>query len=353
MEASSSTRTSTASTIMILQLISLLLLKLSLSLSSCAAMSSGIQSGPSPGSFYAGGMVFDKGNDVLYMTGIHYNNDISGPTDTDTNLPFTGTGGSKDTASCFITSVRFNSRGDDSESNFDNGIDDWKSDIRIDESNQETCTSLTVQKPSQLIVMGSKETTNARNIPSEGMMSVIDKNNLNDLLTETTLVGIDNPATELVYPVSVTTDSNNNDYIYFASLTSTDAIESTSATTNNKKYPDWLKHQRYGSSFDFHVTKLKISYSGGGGGVDDGGGIDGIATGSIKASKEWTTEFPLDPSDETPAPRVYIGGIIHKQTNDDDDDDDDDGCCDCNCCCRCNSMLLLLLLFILPLFDDF
>jgi len=308
MKASTSTRTTS---IMIVQL---LLLLLSLSLSSCAAMSSGIQSGPSPGSFYAGGMVFDKGDDVLYMTGIHYNNDIIGPTD-NSNLPFSGTDGSKDTSSCFITSVRFNGVGGDTESNFDDGIDDWKSDIRIDESNQETCTSLTVQKPSQLIVMGSKETTNTRNIPSEGMMSVIDKNNLNDLLTETTLVGIDNPSTELVYPVSVTTDSNNNDYIYFASLTSTDAIENTSASANNKKYPDWLKYQRYGSSFDFHVTKLKVSYSDG---VDEGGDFDGISTGSITASKEWTTEFPLDPSNETPAPRVYIGGIIHKQTNGDD-----------------------------------
>lgn len=281
------------------------------------AASHGIQSGPSPGPLYASGLYFDTGDNVLYMTGIHYNTELSTTDDDQQQAMLAGTGdaAASSSSSCFIASVRFDTGGN----TFDGGIEDYRSRMNNITTNleQETCTALTVRKPSELIVMGTKETSNRRNIPSEGMISVVDKNNLKELLTETNLVGKDNPAKELVYPVTVTTDAGNNEYVYFASLTSIDAIDNTAASAGSSTYPDWLKHQRYGSSFDFHVTKVKISETGG---DNDEEGFDGIATGSSTIiSKEWTTEFPLDPSTETPPPRVYIGGILHKKISDDDD----------------------------------
>jgi hypothetical protein len=288
--------------------------------------SSGLQSGPSSGSFYAGGMVFDKDYETLYMTGIHYNQDILDFDDDQANdVSLFGAGEQTKNSSCFVASIVFSYFDDGAM--FDDSFEDFfntsGSKLNTDgDLIQESCTALTVHKAnsiSQLIVMGTKETRiyNEASIPVEGTMTILDENNLNSLLDKITLVDKDEPTTQFVYPVAVTTDKFNDDYIYFASLTSIDSIENT--VESQKKYPDWLKHQHYGSSFDFHVTKLKISEVSD---VDvdaDEEEFDGISAGSgttsTTLSKEWTTEFPLDPSSDNPQPRVYIGGIIHKKTS--------------------------------------
>jgi len=144
-------------------------------------------------------------------------------------------------------------------------------------------------------------------------VAVFDKNAIkNKKLSETTLVDQDNTMTQLVYPIAIAEDSNSKDFMYLVVLASADARDNTSLDTS--KFPDWLNHQKYGSTFDMHVSKIKLSQG-------SGSSFDGIAVGSVTASKEWTTEFPLDKTNENPPPRVFIGGIIHKKTSDDPDDE--------------------------------
>ena len=328
LSSTSSSRSSTSIILLLLvQLISLSFLSTTTTTNVVlvnAIGSSGLQSGPSSGSFYAGGMVFDKDDETLFITGIHYNQDIVDFVDgeaTDVSLFGKGEQATK-SSSCFTASIVFSYYEDGSL--FEDGINDFGgSKLNTDGTLlQETCTALTVHKAtpiSQLIVMGTKERriiNQDTSIPLEGMVTILDENNLSTVMEKVPLVDKDDPTTQFVYPVAVTTDKFNNDFIYFASLTSIDSIENT--VESQKKYPDWLKHQHYGSSFDFHVTKVKISEVT----IDPLGGeeeFDGISTGSgttsTTISKEWTTEFPLDPSSENPKPRVYIGGIIHKKTS--------------------------------------
>jgi len=258
---------------------------------------SGLQSGPSSGAMYAGGMYFDKGDNTLYMTGIHYNDDI----ESDNDKVFTGNAPDTDSSSCFIASMRLNF--DDSTSSYAfDGIGDWAS--KNNDVNQESCVTLALHKPSQLVVIGTKETTSSTSPPLEGSISVFERNDIGSKkLSETTLVDQDDTMTQLVYPVAITSDSKSSDYLYLVVLASKDARDNSA--TASGKYPNWLKVQRYGSAFDMHVSKIKLSQG-------SGGGIDGISTGAVIASKEWTTEFPLNRPDD----RVFIGGIIHKSTSD-------------------------------------
>jgi len=264
---------------------------------------SGLQSGPSSGSMFAGGMLFDKGDDTLYMTGIHYSEDITSNT---VDRVFSGDGPSADTSSCFVASMRLSL--DETSSSYEfEGIGDWRS--QVNDVGQESCMAVALHRPSQVVVIGTKETLIPDNPPIEGSIAVFDRNAIsNKKLSETTLVDQDNTMTQLVYPVAITSDTKSSDFMYVVVLASKDA-QDNSDQAGGKKYPDWLKVQRYGSAFDMHVSKIKLTQG-------NGSGMDGIPIGSVIASKEWTTEFPLDSSNNAIPPRVYIGGIIHKTTQD-------------------------------------
>ena len=259
----------------------------------------GIQSGPSSGAMYAGGMFLDKGDDTLYVTGIHYNNDIQSNSN---DKQFAGTSPSTESSSCFVASMRL--KPVDNYSSFEfGGIGDWRTSVN--DVDQESCMALALHKPSQIVVVGTKEKTSSDSPPLEGSLSVFERNALkNKKLSETTLVDQDQTMTQLVYPMAIASDSKSSDFMYVVVLASKDAQDNSASASGT--YPDWLKVQRYGSAFDMHVSKIKLTQG------DGEGTFDGIATGSIIASKEWTTEFPLD----NPQDRVFIGGIIHKQTAD-------------------------------------
>jgi hypothetical protein len=202
-----------------------------------------------------------------------------------------------------------------------NGVEDYKANM-VETNSEEMCNAVTMHEPKHLVVVGNKA-MDGNNIPLMGFLSVLDKNNLENMLDETSFVDQDNRFEEIVYPVAVTTGVDDGDDVYIASLTSIDAF-------NNDRffpYPDWLKTQKFGSSFDMHVTKMRLNRSPGvgGGSGSDNSDFDGIGEGgggnnddSITVSKAWTTEFPLYDSsqmvDGVP-PRVYIGGILHKKTS--------------------------------------
>eukprot|EP00531_Pseudo-nitzschia_arenysensis_P009071 CAMPEP_0116153894 /NCGR_PEP_ID=MMETSP0329-20121206/21488_1 /TAXON_ID=697910 /ORGANISM="Pseudo-nitzschia arenysensis, Strain B593" /LENGTH=1785 /DNA_ID=CAMNT_0003650833 /DNA_START=191 /DNA_END=5549 /DNA_ORIENTATION=- len=252
----------------------------------------GIQSGPSSGAMYAGGDVLRY--DTLYVTGIHYNDDIESNKISKT---FSGTS-STESSSCFVASMRLEPVDNGSSFEF-GGIGDWRNSVN--DVDQESCMALAMRKPSQIVVIGTKEVSVPEKPPLEDR--VFDRNSLDKKLSDTALVDQDEAMTQLVYPVSIASDSKSSDFMYMVVLASKDAQDNSASASG--EYPDWLKMQRYGSAFDMHVSKIKLSQG-------DGGAFDGIAMGSITASKVWTKELPLD----NPMDRVFIGGIIHKITSD-------------------------------------
>mmetsp|Transcript_7779 Transcript_7779/g.22798 ORF Transcript_7779/g.22798 Transcript_7779/m.22798 type:complete len:1829 (+) Transcript_7779:292-5778(+) len=285
-----------------------LLSVMTLSMLSRVVQGGGIQSGPSSGPFYAGGMYLDQIGQKLYMTGIHYTNEIVAST---SGMLFAGNPPEASKSSCFIASMRLEPDPSGLSNFIFDGISDWTSQVaESDTILQETCTAIAVHKPSQIVVIGTKENGSANTPPLAGNLAVYSKYSIGgERLTEATLVSQDNKMQRLVYPVAITPDRRNSDYMYMVVLASLDAVDNTAKFDSGTGHIDWLKHQKYGSSFEMHVSKIQISQGG-------DSGYDGILTGSISASKEWTTEFPLDATTVSPPPRVFVGGVIHKTTSD-------------------------------------
>jgi hypothetical protein len=254
----------------------------------------GVQSGPSEGPFYSGGMIYDRSGDMLYMTGLHYNNRLENDL-----MQLKGTDVDSDASNCFVATI---------DLGFDQGefqtFDDWNN--FGSPGVLETCNSLVVHNPDQLVVIGSAGPGGDilpradGSIPLNGMAMIVDKNVLS-LLEGFPLDTLADPTNRLLYPVSSVTDGRDN--IYVVALTSTDA-EPNPAVNANKQYPNWQEEQKYGSSLDMTVFKVKISQA-----TEE---VDGIPTGATVIKEVWTKEFPVDAT-STPPPRVYIGGVVYKQ----------------------------------------
>lgn len=251
--------------------------------------SDGFQSGPSPGPFYAGGMFFDEANEILYMAGLHYNTDID-------DFLFQGT--ATDTqGSCYVALLDMTDGGQ-----FD-AFDDWTSLGKA--GILETCSSVAVHDPSQIVLVGSVEPggelANANSsIPLAGFMAVLGKNDLS-LLTGLSLTTDSEPARKLLYPMAAVNDGGDN--VYIVALTSTDAEVQPGS---EEAYPNWQEVQKYGNSLDMTVIKVTLTQA----------SVDGTPTGDITVDEMWTQEFPIDPEMDGTVPRVYIGGLIYKRDKD-------------------------------------
>ncbi|KAL3924674.1 MAG: hypothetical protein SGILL_000899 [Bacillariaceae sp.] len=256
----------------------------------------GAQSGPSQGPFYSGGMIYDRSNEMLYMTGLHYNNRLENDL-----LQLEGTDVDFDASNCFVAAI-------------DLGFDDGDFETFDDWSNfgspgiLETCNSLALHNQDQLVVIGSTESggeilpSGNPSIALNGMAMIVDKNILS-LLQGFPLNTLTDPVNRLLYPVSAVSDGGDN--IYIAALTSIDTEPNTSAGAN-QQFPNWNQVQKYGSSLDMTVFKVRISQ-------ESGELVDGIPTGATAIQEVWTKEFPVDASTSTPPPRVYLGGLVYKK----------------------------------------
>ncbi|KAL3914584.1 MAG: hypothetical protein SGARI_000047 [Bacillariaceae sp.] len=245
----------------------------------------GIQSGPNSGSYYAGGMVYDAGQDFVYLTGIAYDNDLFNQQSGDTSTP---------EPSCLVVSV-----------SLDNGevwdIEEFNTYGEADKLN--VCQSAAVHRASELIAVGYGDGIDA---PIAGAALAFDRASLQPLTT-TQLVTSD-PNSRFEYPMSVVSDGDD---LYVVALTSTDAEPSaeynelTQAGASGPQQPNWINIQKYGSSFDMTVTKLTMSPE---------VSIDGLPAGNIEFTTQWVQEFPveIDPSTGK-KPRVWIGGAILKR----------------------------------------
>ncbi|KAL3925155.1 MAG: hypothetical protein SGILL_000597 [Bacillariaceae sp.] len=252
----------------------------------------GTQTGPSDGPFYAGGMIYDKSGEFVYLTGIHYTDEL----DDGDQLQLLGVT-STSQSNCLIATI---------DLGFDDGefeaMDDWET--FGSDSILESCHSLALHNPDQLIVVGSVEPGSALvdtdpSIPLSGMAMMVDKNVLSaDSQRAFPLTSTLDSTNRLLYPMSVVSDGNDN--VYVAALTSTDSTE----VSQTSPFPNWQELQKFGSSMDMTILKLSISTP---------GAVDGIPTGDSTFIEEWTQEFPVDVTSGGTPPRVYLGGLVYKQ----------------------------------------
>ncbi|KAG7355466.1 hypothetical protein IV203_000152 [Nitzschia inconspicua] len=241
----------------------------------------GIQSGPNDGSLFAGGMVYDAGQDFVYLTGITYDSDFFGedPENASSSNP-----------KCLVVSV-----------SLDNGeVWDWEEALAHGDDNAlNVCSSIAVHRSTELIVVGHGDSDAAA--PITGIVRALDRGNLQQISSVTLVTS--SPESRLEYPVSVVSDGDD---VYIVALTSTDTDFSAEYNAmGSSEQSNWINIQKFGSSFDMTVTKVRLSSE---------SMIDGLPAGETQFSKVWSQEFPIgvDPSTGQ-KPRVWIGGAILKK----------------------------------------
>jgi len=298
----------------------LLLLSLSSGVSADHQRTGGFQSGPSPGSMYAGGMHYDSKLDTVYMTGSHYNIDFISHDGTSNDLmQGTELDGS---SSCFVGKLENVSSGsspkksnnDDDSLDFDNDEDtntnndksfhtlsDWKS--YGDPGVMETCSAITTDKNNQAFVVGSVAKGGffhkVKKHKLVGLTAVLNKKNLNFLnaaIETTDSLNNDNGQKNLLYPMSVIHSNIEGEqkYLYIAALTSTNNKSNDDAASLNQ--PNMQKVHMYGTSFHISVLKMKFK---------------------LNNNKEpqlvWIQDFPIDNDLNTgDVPPAFIGGMLQQ-----------------------------------------
>jgi len=253
-------------------------LLLSLSTSVSTALNGGFQSGPSPGSFYAGGMSYKQDENVIWMTGAHYNTDIGAHDGSKNDLM---QGVAKDTASsCYVADISLEGKTGSFHS-----LDNWKS---FGNSGAiESCSSITATSHSETYVVGTVGTGGlfSDGYPMQGILSILDKELLQ--FTDATLIkSAKDPSRYMVYPLDVVHD-NKKKNIYVAALTSVDDLENT--VSENE--PNWIEKQKIGSGFDVTVVKIHV--------------VPGEAP-----EARWVKHFPLDVESDGSTPPVFVAGIV-------------------------------------------
>ena len=247
----------------------------------------GIQSGPTSGSVYAGGMVYDSKEDTVYVTGIAYNSAKS-----DNIL-----------SSCMVTRLALGQ----------NGFTGWGSatgKVIGENGVLEVCNSIALHGYGEVVAVGIADNgsalQNGNTYPMAGFALALDRFDLKEVdLTE--LVTKD-PNQRIQYPIDIVSDGDD---MYIVSLTSTDKKSTPEAQKltmdggHSGFSPNWINMKKYGSSFDMTVTKVTLKET----------KIDGVSMGDITFATQWTKEFPMVPDDSGNIPRVFLGGAILKKSD--------------------------------------
>jgi len=250
----------------------------------------GIQSGPTGGSVFAGGMVYDKEEDAVYLTGIAYEGD--------------NTDGSDILSSCMVTKVKV-------EQSKITGWGGANGKIIGQNDILEVCDSIALHGYSEVVAIGSADsgsTLHQGDSPMTGFAIALDRFDLEEV-DATTLVGTKNPNGRIQYPIDIVSDGDD---MYIVSLTSTDETKTTEfqqlmANAGRSDFsPNWINMKKYGSSFDMTVTKVTL--------VDEM--IDGVSMGNIAFTTQWVQEFRVDSDGDNTGtiPRVFLGGAILKKS---------------------------------------
>jgi hypothetical protein len=165
----------------------------------------GVQSGPSAGALFSGGMILDPVEEMVYMTGITY------------DMNFDGNVEATRQAQCFIASASL----DDGE------VWDWENSNTYGDSDYlEACNTIALHRISELVVVGSADRQSsllsdaASSIFGQmaGFALAVDRETLGVIDSEI-LVTTD-PTNRYEYPISVVSSGSD---LYIIALTSTDA----------------------------------------------------------------------------------------------------------------------------------
>ncbi|KAL3905200.1 MAG: hypothetical protein SGARI_004573 [Bacillariaceae sp.] len=155
----------------------------------------GVQTDQGPGSFYAGGMIYDDNADMIYLTGLHYNKDLLQGMEV--------TGSSLDSESnCFLARVDMapDENPDRPFDSFTNWISWGSPDVL------ETCSSIALHPHSnQLVVVGSAApggliSTAPSDVPLSGMVAVGERDSL-EFLQGLPIVSNSAPELKMLYPI--------------------------------------------------------------------------------------------------------------------------------------------------------
>jgi len=252
----------------------------------------GIQSGPHPGSTFAGGMVYNADEDSVYLTGITYD-------DSNSQSP-----------NCIVTKVPLE----------EGTNEEWsKATDKVFGSSDiiESCSSIALHRYGEVVTVGNGDTGSS--LPSgsnaamqggldagAGFALAINRNNLGQI--DSTPLVTRTPNDKIQYPISVVSDEDD---LYVVSLTSTDSDTSREfnqlmANGGSSDYsPNFLNIQKYGKSLDMTVTKVTLKEE----------LIDGVPDGDISFTTAWSKEFPVDADGDGSGtiPRVFLGGAIVKK----------------------------------------
>jgi len=246
----------------------------------------GIQTGPTSGALYAGGMVYNPNENALYLTGISYDGKDSQASCVLTKLPLTGT--VEDFGGDYVYSKVIGS-----------------SDVL------EVCNTVAMHRSSEVVVVGSADkgstvlaSKDASEYPMAGFAMAFDQNKLGEV--SSTLLVTSNPIAKIEYPIDVISDGDD---LYIVALTSSDPEfsreykEMMDEPISGRKYaPNWINMKKYGTSLEMTVTKLSLKEE----------LVDGIPVGGVRFTPQWTSEFPVDPDADGSGsiPRVNLGGTI-------------------------------------------
>jgi len=253
-----------------------------------ASIQGGYQSGPSPGSFYSGGMTYINRENRAFLTGSHYNQGLL-PHDGSNSVLMQGT--IVDTASsCYLAKVDFDevASGDTFHT-----LSDWDSFGNIGKI--ETCSAVASTAGSDVYVVGStaQDGLFSDGYPMQGLLSILNRDNLS-FIDATLIKSAEDPSKHMIYPLDVIHDFGRK-YIYIAALTSTDATKNP--IIGNKGQPNWQEQHMLGSAFD--VTVIKIH-----------------APVGEKPDALWVKHFPLDAETDGTRPPVFVAGMaIQRDTN--------------------------------------
>jgi len=264
---------------------------------SASGLDGGFQSGPSPGSFYAGGMTYDLAKNAVYMTGSHYNVDLHDH-DGSTNDLMQGTG--LDSASnCFVSKLDMSQI---ANSDSFNSLTDWSS--YGNPGVTETCTTIATGE-GHTFVVGSAEKGgflhDDNDYPLLGVTAILDPDTLSFIsgsssksVSYTGDTEDNKIETKLLYPVSTVHESGNNfDFLYVAALTSTDKELNPNNPPVDGNEINWQETQKFGKSFYLTVYKVKSNKSD-----------------KSPAELLWMVDFPIDTASDGTVPPVFAGGMI-------------------------------------------
>lgn len=223
------------------------------------------QSGPTKGSAFAAGLIYDTATDQAFTTGILDNT-------------------SNKKSTCMLNKL------DLTPGKFD-GFSGAEGKLIGGENHHEVCSSLAFHGNDVVIIggseTGSKLSKDKGSGPWAGFATSFDRNTFDEKNAHI----FEHAANEPLYPTEIVVDGND---VFVLSLQSKDTTtrDEFNEAMNSNTSPNWLNIPEYGAAFDMSLVKV---------------GKDGSSS-----SQAWFHKTPVDVFDSKNGMGVSLGGVIVK-----------------------------------------